>query len=114
MGGTLSRAPQSASRCLDLVRDGPSWSGSTAPALTVSGTTPAQVPAATSSGSSLGPPVRAFTDASASGTAITAVAASSLRVFARSVAERPGTTWSTIRSSAWSRSAGSSTARAAP
>ena len=58
-----------------------------APIARRSGTTPAHPPAATSSASSAGPPARVFTDASASGTAITTVAASSLRVCGRSVAE---------------------------
>ena len=40
---------------------------------------------------------------------MTEVAASSLRVCGRSVAARPGTTWSTMRSSACTRSSGSST-----
>ena len=48
------------------------------------------------------------------GTASTAVAASSLRVAGRRVADRPGAMWSTTASSARARSASSVTRRAVP
>ena len=78
------------------------------------GITPPHTPAPTSSGSSTGPSARAFMDASASGTASTEAAASSLRVLARRVAERPGIMWSTVSASACSFSSASTTTRARP
>ena len=99
-------------------------SGGTAPRATGSGTgseatrrrgtCPPQTPASMSSGSSPGPPSRCFIDASCSGTARTATAASSREVLGRRVWARPGIMWSTVRSSARAFSVGSPTTRAAP
>ena len=66
-----------------------------------SGTWPAQIGRARSSGSSLGPPVRTLADASTSGTRTTRVARSSDAVGGRASTPRPGTMCSTTAARAF-------------
>ena len=88
--------------------------GSGRPGVSRSGTTPAQYGSASSAGSSLTPPVRTRTDTSRSGSASTAVSASSRRFGGRLSAERPVATFSTSAVITAAFSSASSTSRAVP
>ena len=111
--GAMSRptAPSDVSRRRHAVSVG---SGSRrAEASCATGSTPAQrPPAAMSSSSSPGGPVRTLTLASARSSATTAVAASSLAPGWRACSQEPGDSCSTIARSAASRSSASVTSRA--